>query len=598
MSFNQGPEERTRPRLEYHWIDNFSAGIINRVQYVGGSLENTATPSQPGAAQVNGTYGCVGLPDGGLAPGPRVVAMDEHDAYTPTGGTISIEAYFGCGIFAVGPVFPFDTPLSVFSPESYEMVVSSDLVVSDGPDAGFGAFLRTTDKTRYLRSWLPELNFTGGVTSFHGDDVNAFLIPGTSFAEARTILEADSDITEPGRAVVVSGTTFFFSGQEGDTGFGQGFISSFPDPNIDDGDTELRDILSGFNVFGAAYVLNHQGRVLVAQAHKNYFGNDTYETALVSLVYTDPNDIYSTKHTLYIGEMGVDGIHSMYSVNASELLLIRARGGAISIRGDLDNPTVVRYPGVQGTEGARTVGTNSPIGYIYGARSGIFAWRGGDESIHLSPKMSGAFWMSQDPDDLMDRRILHGSFAFSNPFVFCPNNYMYDTRTGGWWRYAPIGGFDNEAVTPALPNSGFGYHSLGPHSGDVYAQCWTNYDYNNDFRMLARIIKDEQTSQYSYKSQPLTWSLRRIVGVREIVLYAQGTGTVRVTLTSAIEPEGPQEYLFTINAPTHPKRILTDGFYFQGSDVVFTIEADSGDPDTPAPTVWAIGFGEADEVSL
>lgn len=593
-----------RNDLEYHALDDFRPGIYGVTQFAVNQLATYSLAVPDGAAQITNTFGCVALPSGSLAPGPRVVALDAVSGETTVANnTIGISPaknYIG-GALAVGPVFPDSSPgsFSAFNENAYEALCFYSFTLWNLV-VGTSSIVRA--KYRVDKGWGAEVTQASTVTSLNTNNGNAFLIPGGWFADMQTIRSADVDRTLSGYPTVLGMYGFGFQGAGVDTGIAGGQMYIFPDINTAAGDT---DNFAAFTPTGGVlgYMgIVHQGRAVWVQRPfaNSSWSADGFCAYYSVLAYTDPNDIYSaTIGKLIIPDLGLDGAFSLFSVNASELLILRGRGGAISIRGDLDNPTIVRYPGVQGTEGLPNVGTNSPIGYVYGSRAGVFAWRGGDESTYLSPQLPGAFWISQLDDDVMLRRKVNtGSFAFSDPYIFAPNNFMFDIRTESWWRYLiPGGTLDDSQATEA---TACGFHTTGPYSGDVYALYYSvPYVSNATWKPGFRIMKNSRNLHYKWTSQPLTWTKKRMTEIREIILLAQGDGTIAITLSSTTQPDGAKTATFSTNLhQDSPIRLSTESFHFIGTDVVVTIEATAGVNGFPAPEVHSIEFGEMSRQSI
>lgn len=586
-----------RKDLEYHSLADFRPGIYGVTQYSG---QNVALQTYPlhvpdGAAQLTETYGCVALPSGSLAPGPRVIPLDPVQAETTQANNtaaLNPQVNLGMGCLAVGPVFPDATPGSfdmkdAFTYEALCLYTCTLWVLT----AGTAAISR--EKFRVIKGWGTELDQTSSVTSGGSNSTNSLLVSGGFFADMQSIRSADTDPTLAGYPLVLASFGYGYQGAGADAGIGAGSMFIFPDINTASGDTDNFATYTPASGILGHNVIVHQGRAVWVQRPANRsWSADGFAAYYSMLGYAASNDIYSaTIGTLIIPDLGLDGIFSMFSVNASELLIIRGRGGAVSIRGDLDNPTIVRLPGVQGTEGLPNVGTNSPIGYVYGSRAGVFAWRGGDESSYLSPQLPGAFWVSPLDADVMERRKINsGSFAFSDPYIYAPNNFMYDTVTQSWWRYL-IPGVDTDDGS-ATETTACGYHSTGPYSGDVYAQYYSvPYVSNATWLPGFRISKNDRNHHYKWTSQPLTWTRKRMVEVRDIVMLVQGDGFITVTLSSLLQPDGAKTASFTCNNHDAPVRLSTDSFHFLGADVIVTVEATAGVQGDAAPTIHSIDFG-------
>lgn len=597
-----------RQDLEYHTLSDFRPGIYARTDIApNGNLASYPISVPDGAAQLDETEGCVALPSGSLAPGPHIDLLPQAAGTAiSAGNTAAIPLAAGggnglhyiTGALAVGPIFNDASPFSSYEEYKFEALCfhSFSLWVHTAPNNNIGQGI-----FHVFKGWGTELQQAFGYTSLLGNNGNCTFIPGSTFADIQTIRTADAHaVTLPGYPCVMAAHGFGFQGLGADTGISGGGMFIFPDINTASGDT---DNFAAYTPAGAVYgiqVVAHQGRIVYSQRASNRsWSANGFSAYYSTLGYQTANDIFAAAtSTLIIPDLGLDGIYSLYSVNASELVAIRGRGGAISIRGDLDNPTIVRYPGVQGTEGYPNIGTNTPLGYVYGSRSGIFAWKGGDESTYISPQLPGAFWVSTMPDDnLIRRKINMGSFAYSAPYIFAPNNFIYDTQNNSWWRYLIPGHNTDSSV--ATEQTACGFHTTGPYSGDVYALYYAvpfvaSTAWNTGFR----ISKNIRSNHYIWKSHPLSWSRGRTIEVREVLIAAQGEGNIVITLSSQYQPDSTRTVTFTlVNHPNDKVRLVaTCGF--TGNDVIMKIECTAGANGYPAPTVHEVTLGEMKRQSI
>lgn len=592
-------QQPRRSELEYQWLEDFTSGIFDRVSYgnvaTGGTavFTNQQQPAPVGAAQVANTYGCYGMIGGGLAPGPRVVQLTPATSIPMAAGTNSGDIYSG-GLIAVGPIVPHEAAnITDWAPYKFEALLFGWNFVLN--NAGTWTY---NSELKVYKGWdqasLPRTQVNSSISGGASTNIG---VGGMFFADTQSIPSAASDATVPGLALVAMAGGVIVMGGTSDGLQGTAAVYFFPDIDTTSGATDTFNTTGGF--FLPVLLVAHQGRIVGAESGVfasgfDHWSADGTSVGNVALAYCTVNDVFGSQTELVIPDLGLDGITSMFSVNASELFCVRGRGGALSIRGDLDNPTIVRYPGVMGTGGIPNVGCNTPFGYVYGSRHGIYAWSGGDQSDHLSPQMSGPFWISNISTDRLERRLTNaGSFAYSEPFIFAPNNYMFDTRTKSWWRYAPIGGDATEMSGATQYNSAFLFHSTGPYSGDVYAM-WGAIPYTTgSFQPGVRICKNEWARTYSYQSQPLSWSIRRQVNIRDVVAYIQGIGTVTITMKTAAGVS--KAISFVVNSPDAPVPFVSNSFDFIGTDMTITIASTSvgnGPGATcPAPVVWRVGFG-------
>src|ERR1700676_3667779 len=82
--------ENPDPGLTYLTIDDFRPGIVSQAKYAYGASDNSAPVpwlGKPGAAQENGTVGCIALANGGLAPLPGISKTVSSGYAVPGGAT-------------------------------------------------------------------------------------------------------------------------------------------------------------------------------------------------------------------------------------------------------------------------------------------------------------------------------------------------------------------------------------------------------------------------------------------------------------------------------------------------------------------------------
>lgn len=278
------------------------------------------------------------------------------------------------------------------------------------------------------------------------------------------------------------------------------------------------------------------------------------------------------------------GVGAAISYNSS-LVIFKRSGGAALVQGSLEDPTVISLPGVPSVGIATHHPVVTPIGVVYGTQDGVFLWAGESTAEHLSPQLDGWFWdCGPESETAIDSaRNLEGSrgrFAFRYPFVFVPNNWVYDIRTKGWFR-----------LTDPAEENPYPYMHYGVSvTGDVYAIRGV---YTSEWNNVIELYSDKRrATTYRWVSQPLESSPSREVEVVELILVAQGRGEVMVKLSGL--GEGNQETTFTVDSPDRPQRIVRPVKVTAASDLVVTISAvgdGTGEDQLDAPTVHQLHLG-------
>lgn len=233
-------------------------------------------------------------------------------------------------------------------------------------------------------------------------------------------------------------------------------------------------------------------------------------------------------------------------VNANELFMVKHVGGALVVRGDVGNPQVINLTGVPATHGATNVPVITPLGVVYGTRDGVWLWTGGEDAEPLSPLLDGCFWLPEDQPSLDwgHPSTVRGKFNYSHPFVYAPNNWILDLRTRAWFRLA----FPIEAGVDGMRY----YRNYEVSStGRVYAvKSWVH---ENDVVVAHLFDPQTPTRKFWFRSHPIRRTINRQLKFREVVVEAQGRGTITVNLYGVGSgPGGPASATFTIKSADRP----------------------------------------------
>ncbi len=342
---------------------------------------------------------------------------------------------------------------------------------------------------------------------------------------------------------------------------------------------------------------SHQGRVVsVSRQAINYASLGDYHVRDI-VHYTavnDPSEVDTTRagFALDVGEENVSGIGVIASLSGQELLLVKHQGGAYSIQGDLANPTVNRLPFIESTYGITSMPASTPAGIVYGTRNGVFVWNGGDTAEKLSKQLDGFFWNHTTEVEYEANR---GRFGWWHPWVCVPNNYLFDTRTGGWWRLADPATYGNVA---------YNVYGTDPSDGTLKAfpfkqtATQTTVYHTYDPAVLA--------SSYQWRSQPLIETIENVVNLKEVRLVASpGSNTAACTVTvtvSGADGDGvaitPVNVVFTFTGDGSGNPIIkraditsaTGGMQVQHAQVTITASAVSG----AAPKIHTVSLGIAE----
>ncbi len=343
----------------------------------------------------------------------------------------------------------------------------------------------------------------------------------------------------------------------------------------------------------AYFMLGHQGRAVFLEIVAMQMGANAADKMWSDVVsYSPTGKLHggAAVSTIFVEE-NASGYGTGASLTANELFLVKNAGGAVSIRGDLDYPQVVRLPFVESTKGVTCKGVHTPMGFVYGSRTGVYAYAGGDVSQKLSPQLEGFFWQHElDPEHEVYGLANRGRFGWWDPFLLVPNDWVMDSRTKAWWRLqdteVPFNCYDVFAPENQL----YAFHYKRPISEGASAD-------------LAQVFDQESlASSWSWQSQPLLETRDRVMSFREVRITAQkatSAATIVVTLTGRNEAGGlvaTRAITFDLGSATsgQPATIIkdvTDGsngnFVARYVQVKVVATGTSG----PAPKLYEVAVG-------
>jgi hypothetical protein len=161
---------------------------------------------------------------------------------------------------------------------------------------------------------------------------------------------------------------------------------------------------------------------------------------------------------------------------------------------------------------------------------GVWLWGGGDTSQNVSSNMDDEFWRPDYTDS--DYGPGYTSCAQWQEWVLLPNNWIFDTDFGAYWRLDyPAEIASNSATvvgTTAVHNwtvDWKGRHAYGflDHMADNSTYEIIGYDYD----------RLDPRHTYSWQSQPMSATIDRAVKIRQCILTVSGSaGTVTVKIRS------------------------------------------------------------------
>lgn len=568
------------PNLEYLRINDFSAGIQENP---GAKPQSdwrdsiTGMYGPVGSASITNTYRCIALPGGGLGPLPKGTDFDLGDA--APGGVITLAGsgkYMISGMYIQGPISS-DPEVWSFLDQA-ELFLAREWIKDASPDTRQYQLKRwQLDGGGTARNISP--NLLGGDGDGNNQDFaasNPNLYAQTFFSPGRANKSA---VNEPGSGHLA--VSYY------DRGSGTlGFWAVYPDP-----DTPTALSWESLGSFGGGYHLSwaHQGRWCSAARDSSAFGTaaagsgtEWYLNENVFFTKVNTTALQASTATVFAQD-DARGFGYVESVSASDLLIVRNHGGALLIRGSLVIPQVETLRNVIPSRGYKGVGARTPIGYAYASKGqGVMIWSGGDESTPISPMLPGNFleieglnsessaWSYFDP--------YMGTMASVGDWLLCPNNWLFNIRTGAWWR------MEDPTVFEA-------FHWQAGNSRPYLMAAPISHTSATTGPVKYFNLEGTFADTYRWQSNAISVGYNREAQVREILMVAQGGGDVTITVTN--EAGTSVSKVFTVASNARPVRLRADIPQLQAQNIVVQIYSDS-DASDAAPFVYEVALGIRD----
>lgn len=549
--------------LEWDTWTDFSPGIISQSKYAYAAFgnDNAAPVPYKGpsvAAQPDGTFGCIALPNGGLGPMPGLTGT----LTAPSAAFQDGRDNWITGVLVYGPVSGGEGDGA-----GDELLFCIDSV-SAAPSR-----LQAICALQTAGAWNRVLYSATGDCADSAGQVYGF-------SAVLTMANAsDSTGVATGTAVVAMATDFLNDIDN------VGRLFLYPDPTNPKKSSapfykDYSADLPGSPVPDGGILFGHQGRIVfLSQAQYDWTGTEILDGPYEQIYYTDPantvpgngNPDSLAQDVVFVQEWPVGG-GAWGSMSAGELFVVKHRGGGYIVSGDLNEPTVTFLAGVTPTFGT-TVACQTPIGLIYlSVNNGCWLWNGSNVSQKISNQINDDFFRTPDPLPVIGA----GYQAFSwVDMVVTSNNWVYDTVTGGWWV------LDNQAVSYTWFGQSWDsdllYAFPGHVTGHTQPICY-KYD------------KTSPTNQFKWTSYPMPRSIFKSIVVREVVVRAQGFGTITVVLQGvggSTDTTVPVDV--DLNSTEQPVYLRFDTG-IEAQDVTVQVTS-TGDSDGPAPIIYGISTG-------
>lgn len=482
------------------WIEltDFSPGIFSNNLLAGG-VQVTAT--NPAMAQPDTTWGCRALPTGGLAPLPR--RKTSFGLTTPPGPADTDYLVNALGTLGFVDAASHDPAHRI----------DVHLIVSWSEDAGGGLFDNEAN-------WLREAIFKAAPYTeviYSATDAGAAEATTYKYGYLLKTRMNPASVTDPGNPVMVA----IWSNPQQTLTINQ----VTPDPGSPFA-TGTIDLMDDTAIYQRAVA--HQGRIVVGEFTIYGMGTNIVLSTDENFWYTDVNtNITSlTEAQYYVPEID-QAIGDMSSMSANQLVVIKRIGGGYVLQGDLDDVTVIRLPNLRCPDGSPTVaGTNTPLGWIYSAgNAGLFLWNGGEGATPISPQLDGDEFTVQIAD--VDRNGHLGACDRWGELLLAPGGWVMDFETKGWWRIESDDMTDADGTDTSLTGPIMFWSSTTYQAQAI--GCERTFADDDEFFHLYEY--DDLAYAWKWTSHPLWVSQHLRMQTREILVAAQGHGTITITLT-------------------------------------------------------------------
>jgi hypothetical protein len=550
--------------MAWQRINDFSSGIRQIV----------SANYPPGTAHASGTFRCYSRDSGVLAPLPRRV----NNFFLTDGNfpTYTSEEVRVIGLHVRDPLFwPAETTTGVEQTNS-EVLFGLEYLTSTGQTFEMWRFLRHYSLSpAYRRVW----SYTESGVSF-----NPIIRP--KHMEFQTGRSNNTDPNQGGPIV----TAFCVNGH----------LHMFPD---DTGDllTDSTRYLPGDKVADSQnstiigliapdHIVAHQGVLVVFPLTLVGGGYNSIYTNNEAFYWTEVNDWRTLNGELdsylqmIVGWENPTGYQVMQSLTRSQLLLIKSKGGAILIDGDINDPNPIQLPYVRGSGLSMNKGVITPKGLMYPVDAGgIWLWSGGESSEHVTPYMLPDFWrpaptlLNGDPAPWG-----HGytQCAQWNEWTLFPNNWLFDTDRDAMWRLDD----PDEICAHRWDVDWRGKRAYGAPAGmrDVGDPVFFEYDLTHPSNVM------------SWRSQPLAHSIDTHLEVCELAVRGQGKGNITVRVTSDQNTEG-SSVTFSGGEGSDPEYQWAQRATIakvSGTHIQFSVTSRAAVESDPAPEVHELAWDE------
>jgi hypothetical protein len=302
----------------------------------------------------------------------------------------------------------------------------------------------------------------------------------------------------------------------------------------------------------------HQSRIFVlAGVDYGYPAGGGFATN-ENLNFTDPplSASMGDQQTVLVAEEPF-GYGCAGSISAGELFLVKKRGGGVVLIGDIvTSAQVTMLPGVQPTGNIYGNAASTPMGFVYCSfDNGAWVWNGSNTSQKVSQNLDDGFFLPPEFSPMASNNYAFYVSSFGDK-VYFNNNWLFDTRTGGWWPYYP-----RKAVGTVGGIQGEDLYWVQPVNGNCIYAAQLSFVGSTSLNFMYRFDPSFPAQYYQWTSLPFRVTDRdHRTDIREVVIRASssnGNGKITVSIldqnvfqTSQVMPaaigEGPEIIRFNM----------------------------------------------------